>query len=191
MNIRHFLTIGTTGMLAGAIAELAPGCRHVTSIARTERSLAELDRRIAEGTGALHPSHTLIPCDYRKRSMFLEGIDEAIELHGPVDRALVWMHGTTATNGSIDVARHLASASGATDFYHVLGSSSIADLSASLDADRLHFDRIEGIRYYQIVLGYDEERGRRRWLTDEEICGGVVEAVEQKRERWIVGEIGG
>ncbi len=191
LSLNHLLTIGATGMLAGAVVELTPRCRHITSIARTGRSLAELDRRIAEGTGAPHPSHTLLLCDYRQRPAFFDAIEEAIEINGPVDCTLVWMHGPSATNGSIDLARRLASSAESIDFYHVLGSSSIADLQASLDADRLHFDRINGLRYHQVVLGYVEEDGARRWLKNEEIVGGAVEAIEQGRERHIVGVVDG
>lgn len=176
-------------MLAGAVVELALRYRHITSIARTGESLRRLDQRITEATDDHAPTHTILPCDYRNRADFLDTVDLARADHGPVDCALVWMHGPTGSNGSIDLARHLASPSHTTDFYHVLGSGSIPDLRRSLDVDRLHFDRIDTLRYHQIVLGYVEEEGGRRWLRDEEIADGVVEGMLSAARLSVVGRI--
>jgi hypothetical protein len=46
------------------------------------------------------------------------------------------------------------------------------------------------VRRQDVVLGWVDEPGGRRWLTDEEICAGVLEALERpERRAAVVGTI--
>ena len=61
---RHTLVIGGTGMLRAASIELAKQSDSMTSIARTEASLANLDEHISVAGGR----HRLIAQDYTQLS---------------------------------------------------------------------------------------------------------------------------
>lgn len=45
----------------------------------------------------------------------------------------------------------------------------------------------EDVRYHQVQLGFQVVNGERRWLTHEEIAGGVVEAIQGKKPHYVVG----
>lgn len=70
---------------------------------------------------------------------------------------------------------------GGTDVFHVLGSrANPSDVRNGLTIP-------EDVRYYQVQLGYQVVKGQRRWLTHEEIAGGVVEAIQEKKPLYLVG----
>lgn len=187
-SIDHLLSVGATGMLAGTILHLAGSSRQITSIARTTRSLHQLEQQITANLGAPHPNHTLLPLDYQNREHFLEEISTLLQNSPPPDLAVIWMHGPTATNGSVDLARLLGETAGTTDLYHVLGSSG-RDLRSLTTEDISLFEEIEGVRYHRVVLGYVEQGDSRRWLTDREIADGVRGAMQAGRGVTIVGRV--
>ena len=45
------------------------------------------------------------------------------------------------------------------------------------------------LHYRRVILGFVVEGGKSRWLTHEEISGGVIEAVQKDAERYIVGTV--
>lgn len=45
------------------------------------------------------------------------------------------------------------------------------------------------VRYREVVLGSVREGGAKRWLEHGEISGGVLEAIERDRLRFVVGEL--
>ncbi|WP_158570793.1 hypothetical protein [Exiguobacterium sp. AM39-5BH] len=47
----------------------------------------------------------------------------------------------------------------------------------------------EDVRYHQVQLGYQVVKGQRRWLTHEEIAGGVIEAIQEKKPHHLVGNV--
>ncbi|MBT2690712.1 hypothetical protein J7I93_21465 [Bacillus sp. ISL-47] len=40
-----------------------------------------------------------------------------------------------------------------------------------------------------VILGFREETGRSRWLTNNEISDGVMNAVKKGKELYITGEV--
>ena len=68
----HLLSIGATGMLADAVIALSADTTRVTSVARTERSLDELDRMLVaahHANGSL-PVRRSLALDYRQQTAF-------------------------------------------------------------------------------------------------------------------------
>ena len=45
------------------------------------------------------------------------------------------------------------------------------------------------LAYHQIVLGFKREACSSRWLTDEEISAGVLDAVSEKQPSYVVGTV--
>jgi hypothetical protein len=179
--VEHTLVVGGTGMLAQAAMHLAARARHLTMVARTEQSLQRFGMGLAErGLQA-----TLVAVDYQNPSAFLAAIDRAIARHGVPGVVLGWFHNSAP---ALALARHLAGRGQPVRFFHVLGSASASPV-AGLAEQRAPYETLRGIEYHQIVLGFVVEGERSRWLTQDEISFGVIEAMAAERATWIVGTV--
>lgn len=67
--------------------------------------------------------------------------------------------------------------------YHVLGSNE------NLKEIKREIIEINNCDYHQVQLGFIIENNRSRWLTNEEISNGVINCIEVKSERFIVGTL--
>lgn len=151
----------------------------LTSIARTERSLSALDRRLSKARSV----HRTLALDYNDARAFAKGLGRVVEAAGPVDRAVGWFHHDA-------VAVQLATELGATGhpfrLVHVMGSAA-GDPAADCDRLREQIEAAGPITYQQVVLGFAREGGRSRWLTNPEISDGVGRAVELGQPFSVVG----
>jgi hypothetical protein len=169
----HILVVGGTGMLAGLVKALAgDGGR-----------LSLLSRHASRFVGAANI--TGYDVDYYDEAAFASTLDAV----GPIDLAVAWLHTV-----KIPAARRLAERIGASDrpgrLFQVLGSAT---------SDPAHPDRLATAadvatalprcRLRQVVLGFQVEGDRSRWLTDAEICGGVLAAVQSDRGYSVVGQV--
>lgn len=161
----HDLVVGGSGMLAGLCARLAADGRTVTVLARDRDRLDRLAARVPEGR--LHG----MSIDYRDGRELDLALQRATAAHGPIERAICWVHDEIAPEAPLRIAAHVRRA-----FHHVLGSAS-ADPSApdGLAASRRRFaEAYPTLAYRAIILGFVVEAdGRSRWLTNAEISEGV------------------
>jgi hypothetical protein len=172
MTDAHILVVGGTGMLAALTEALAgDGGR-----------LSLFSRHASDFRGA-----GVVPfdVDYYDEAAFVAALEEA----GPVDLAVAWFHSV-----KIPAARKLAERVGSAGrpgrLFQVLGSAT---------ADPAHPDRLAtaaevsaGLphcRLRQVVLGFQIEGGRPRWLNDDEISEGALAAVRADRPYSIVGQV--
>jgi len=175
----HTLIIGGTGMLADFSASIAEREGALTSIARTERSLTSLERRLSKS----RCTHRTLALDYNDARSFARGLRLAVEAAGPIDLVVGWFHHDAV---AVRLASELGAMGHPSRFVHVMGSAA-GDPAA--DCDRLHQQvEAEGpITYQQVVLGFVRENGRSRWLTNLEISEGVGRAVELGQPFSVVG----
>ena len=174
----HALIVGGTGMLSGATLALAREFDVVSVVARGHRRLDELALLASGGGGDLNA----LRLDYSDADRLGDALAGAQDSHGPFDLALGWIHGTVP-EAPRQVIRALRV--GAT-FWHVLGSAA-ADPTAVADDRRLHPP--EGVRYHQVILGFVVEGGRSRWLTNDEISAGVLDALRGAARCHVVGTV--
>jgi hypothetical protein len=169
----HTLVVGGTGMLAGLVEALAgDGGR-----------LSLLSRHASRFAGP--PNVTGYDVDYYDEAAFTAALDTT----GPIDLAVAWLH-----RMDIPAARRLAEHVGTPNtlgrLFQVLGSAtgdpgrpdrlaSAAEVAADLSQCRLH----------QVVLGFEVDGVRSRWLTDAEISAGVLAAVRDDRIYSVVGRV--
>lgn len=123
-------------------------------------------------------------CDYHDEAQFRRALLAAVHRNGPIDLAVAWFHTL-----KIPAPRLLAEQVRGRMF-QVLGSAT---------ADPAHPDRLlraaevgEGLpdcRLRQVVLGFVQEAGGSRWLTNPEISAGVLEAITADRPLTIVGQV--
>ena len=152
------MVVGGTGMLAGVCRELAGRGSRLSVLARRPADL---------GTGV-----TCYTCDYTDTASFEAAASDAIRQNGKPSLLITWIH-ATAPNGGDQIhswtnpARHI----------RVLGSAS---------ANKPAPDQSEaGVEH--VILGFVVGPAGSRWLTNEEICEGVMRAVDHPQPRTVVG----
>ena len=172
MPAPHILVVGGTGMLRGLVEALAGDGGRLSLVSRQASAFA------CAGVSGFD-------ADYYDEAAFVSALDAA----GPSDLAVAWFH-----SEKIPAARRLAERVGGVGapgrLFQVLGSAT---------GDPAHPDRLataaavaEGLpncRVRQVVLGFRVSSGRSRWLTNEEISAGVLEAVRTDRTYSVVGQV--
>ncbi len=171
-------------MLSEAVIGLAERALEVTVVARGERALDDVVRRAA--TRAKTPVHA-VSADYVDARDFLAALDRAVAARGPLALAVAWVH-STAPAIPFEIARRMDAAGAPSRFLHVLGSA-VADPSRDDDGRRERFARLRHVSYEEVVLGFVVTRAGSRWLRDEEICAGVLDAVDHPATRTVVGTV--
>ncbi len=169
---RHALVVGGTGMLQGVTLHLTETFERVTVIARSERRLRALED---VAPGVIHGC----ALDYTDT----DALRNAVDALRPLDLAVCWIHSVAPD------APYVIAEAGAPDVYvHVLGSA-VADPSRPDDGRRDRFEANGDMIYREVILGFVREGGRSRWLTNPEICDGVIAAVEGNLHRSVVGQV--
>jgi hypothetical protein len=166
------LVIGGTGMLGGLVRVLSLRGRRPVVVARGGARLAAL--------AAEAPGMTALAIDYADDAALSAGLRGA----GPFQRCVAWVH-DHAPNAPLIAAAHTTAV-----FVHVLGSaaSDPAD-PETLGVWRRRFAGLTAIDYRQCVLGFVPCDGSARWLTDQEICDGVLAALDSSHRFSVVGAI--
>ena len=179
---RHALVVGGTGMLRGVCLGLAASGWTVSVIARRHAPLAALARDAAEQTGqnAIHP----IPLDYHDIPSLALGIRTAIVTHGPISLAACYIH-SSAPMAPFVIADTLAAR--ACQFIHIVGSAAPDELWVDSTRDEIAAHPL--ITYRRVILGFIRERDTSRWLTDEEICRGVLKAIDDPTPEQVIGTV--
>ena len=172
------LIVGGSGMLADASIWLAEQSPPVVVLGRSEQKLEALVKRA--------PATTMIPLavDYRSLETLRLRLRSLCKTHGPITRTIAWVH----SNGEAahDVIAEAMQGDG--DYYHILGSAAADPREDAFERYAALRERF-GERYHEIVLGFQLEGERSRWLTHEEISSGVIEALERQAPRSVVGVV--
>ncbi len=177
----HALVVGATGMLRGVTLALAERGLAVTGIARNTNKLTILERASSTMlSGHIYP----LALDYADTDALVDGLRIAIEQRGPIQLAIVCISGG-APRASATIARHVQGR-----YTHILANRE-HDPSRPNAARESFFAKLPQVDYQEAILGYfaDEESGSRRWLTEDEIVGGVLRAVDSSHERYIIGTV--
>jgi NAD(P)-dependent dehydrogenase (short-subunit alcohol dehydrogenase family) len=176
----HALIVGGTGMLREVALQLARGGSRISVIGRDRSKLATLE---GQSSGLVRG----ISLDYRDSKPLLGELEAAMQRDGPIDLAVCWIH-SDALDAPIIVAQAIASTTHPPRYLHVLGSAS-ADPSRA-DERHKQLETLPGIVRRTVILGFviDAEAGS-RWLTNEEISRGVIDAIESDRPETVVGVV--
>jgi NAD(P)-dependent dehydrogenase (short-subunit alcohol dehydrogenase family) len=156
----------------------------VSVIARRTSGLNRLADEAAQFVGFIHP----IPVDYRDASTLDRKLVEATSAFGPIRVAICWIH-LDAPEAPFIVANRVSSPGSPCRYFDVLGSAYADPATSEAFARASAFEQIPGLLYRQIILGFMVESGHSRWLTDGEICEGVIHAVERDQWKTVVGTV--
>ncbi|WP_374712284.1 short-chain dehydrogenase [Symbiobacterium terraclitae] len=166
----HALVVGGTGMLREATLALTRSFTTVSVVARRADTL---------------PGINPLSVDYRDSAALAAALRRAVEQHGAIQLAICWIH-STAPAALPTVAAELGRSGEPCRLFHVRGS-------AAADPTRLPRPALEeippNVSYRQVILGFQIEGDRSRWLTHAEISQGVLKAVQEDAEYHVVGVV--
>ncbi|MCT1902371.1 short-chain dehydrogenase [Oceanobacillus sojae] len=174
----HILVVGGTGILSEASLWLTNNSAKVSIIARDQ---GKMERLMSKA----HPDTFITPLlvDYKDSAALKENIKNCIQQDGPIDLVIAWIH--SSSNHALDiVSREVAQQSSTWKLYHVLGSSS--NLAQIKEAA---VKKYSGCQYRQIQLGFILEKEHSRWLTNQEISEGVIDAVANEKSVKVIGTL--
>lgn len=170
--MKKALVIGGTGMLADLSLWLASGEYHVSVLARNKQKMDHLIQKVS--SSVISP----IYIDYKNEKALREDIKKL----GGVDLVVAWIH-SDAPNALNIIIEELSINTQPWRLFQVVGSGT------DLTALRNTLNMPENVMYNQIKLGFVIENGRSRWLTNQEISRGVMEAIASDISVQIVGTV--
>ncbi|MEM8532808.1 MAG: SDR family NAD(P)-dependent oxidoreductase [Chloroflexota bacterium] len=180
----HALIVGGTGMLRHATLHLATQHTTVSVVARTQQRLETLAQEISADNGHLNP----VALDYRDTTTLQTQLKHAIQQFGPISLTVCWIH-SVAPEAPFVVAETVGNEHSICRYIDVVGSAGADPSQAALERIA-RIQRIPKIAYQRVILGFVQERGYSRWLTDAEISEGVLHAVEHAdQEKCTVGAV--
>lgn len=173
IQLKHALVIGGTGMLAQATLELSRNGYRVSVIGRSEQKMQQL---LDQNRNQLMP----VFVDYSNTKAFAAELIK-IQQQGPIQLIIAWIH--ASGSNVIPCLSEILPASVPCKLVHVTGSSS------KLYRFQVNVDFPDQISYHQVQLGFKFENGVSRWLTDEEISTGVINAVQDNKSYQVIGTL--
>jgi hypothetical protein len=170
-------------MLAPVSLELARRGVVVSVVARGSDRLAALARRAGRLHGRIHG----LAVDYRNSDALRDALSGARHTRGNFDMAVSWIHAVAPEAPDV-VAASLQHDAGTSRYFNVRGSTH-ASPGKGASERRERLSRYRGVLYREVVLGFVSEGKASRWLTDAEIAGGVLEAIDLDAEHFVVGTV--
>ncbi len=154
-------------MLSGLVRSLADDFDIVGVVAR--------DRTKLDRLAGFSPKIIQIPADCTDLEEFCPAITQFVSDYGQPSTTVSWIH-SNAPEASYILAKQMAG-----DFYDITGSSGRESSHPSRERER-NLTKI-GLNYHRVILGSINGR----WLTDEEISNGVLDAIHRSTSEYIVG----
>jgi len=181
----HALVVGGTGMLREVVLRLAAQGYVVSVVARDAARLAAL---ATEVPSRINP----IAIDYSDNKGLAASLTESIDRFGPLTLAILWLR--PGAPGTLDTIARMADegagegASGRCRFFRILGSAA-ADPALQRSGNGSRFRAMEGLDYREIILGFRIEEAGARWNTNAEIAAGVIRAVDNNLDDFVIGVV--
>jgi glycerol-3-phosphate dehydrogenase len=173
--MKHALVVGGTGMLINASLWLNNHGYHVSVIGRNPERMQNLIKKSKNPTEI-----TPILVDYKNDVEFKKQMEYIIQKKGTFDVVIAWVH-SGVENVLELISEKNSKNNNKWTLIHVLGSSS------DLKEIKSEVPVADNCLYRQVQLGFIIENGHSRWLTNEEISIGVIEAMMNDKLTNIVG----
>jgi len=182
----HILVVGGTGMLYNVCRHLCESVDTVTVIARNKERLNRLGSETKKLVGSINP----LSLDYAVYKQLKDDLKKSIITHGPVELAICWIHTSKAPEAATIIADIIDKQNNLTKckYYQLLSSATADPSHEKIDISK-NFNSFDNIDFRTILLGFVVERKASRWLTDREICLGVIEAIENDTRNSIIGTV--
>lgn len=174
--LKHVLIIGGTGMLKGVVISLLDEYDIVSVLSRNDEKFNNLKEEADKGSKKLN----WIKCDYTDYQELTSQLIKAIGELNEISLVISWIHSTAALAPAI-AAKIINHQRTKCDYYDIISSTGVSREPS--------FTPFENITYHKIQLGYVNDGDANRWLSDDEICSGVIEAVKSGEKDSAIGEI--
>lgn len=170
----HAFVVGGSGMLGGFCQTLIQNSDQVSVMARDATRIRALSSKL-----------NAVPCDYHDFAAVTEALQQSAARYGAPDLMVVWVHGRKPA-----LRRALAQATaGAGRFVQVLGSAHGDPARPERLAEMALLAAGLPVFYQAVVLGFQIENTRARWLNDAEISSGTAAAIASGAPLSIVGTV--
>lgn len=171
MSRKHALVIGGTGMLSDVSLWLVHQGYMVSVIGRNQSKHEDLKAK----TSTPERIHSL-KVDVKEQNLLEAEVRGAVERFGPISMVVSW----TPSLASLELISTVVSEnSHEWKLYQVKGSRRyFEDAFFELPANCYHRN---------IYLGFVIKGDESRWLTNEEISGGVIRSIDTDKEESIIG----
>ena len=170
----HALIIGGTGMLSKVTEYLAGKYDTVSAISRDEK-------KINPNLKNINP----LIVDYTYYKFLSKSLQSAVEKFGNIELVVSWIHSTAPLAPNI-IADKLNFYENSFRFFDILGSAYANPSLNTLEREE-KLKENKNLLYRRIILGFKIEGNSSRWLTNDEISSGVIEAITNDEEEKIVG----
>lgn len=170
----HALIIGGTGMLSKVTEYLTGKYDTVSAISRDEK-------KINPNLKNINP----LIVDYTYYKFLSKSLQSAVEKFGNIELVVSWIHSTAPLAPNI-IAEKLNSYHTPLRFFDILGSAYANPSKNSIERE-IALKENENLLYRKVILGFKIEDNSSRWLTNDEISSGVIEAIKNDEEEKIVG----
>lgn len=182
----HILVVGGTGMLYDVCLHFCEKGNTVTVFARNKKRLNRLASETKELVGSINP----ISLDYADYEHLKDELKNSIITHGSVELAICWIHTSKAPDAPKVIAETInENKSVAVCKFYQLLSSATADPSLEKKDISKDFNSFENIDFRTILLGLIVKGKTSRWLTNDEICDGVISTVENDNKESVIGTV--
>lgn len=176
------LVIGNPGTIKNACLGLA---RRGFSLALIARDKPRLEELAAECFLVGRGQPRVFEADPRNGPLLDKVLRDAAPQASDFDLAVCWLPSLAAKALDL-VAHHLGDKGAPPRVFHVVGS--VSENPSQEKFSRRDLESLN-IRYRRVVMGYTIEDGKARWLSDEEICAGILEAVDSDATDHIIGQV--
>ena len=175
MSDRVALIIGGTGMLRQCTEAIAAKAATSVLVARSTDKLNEI--------AAVHSNVRPFSANYTDEDFVSRLLHFLTKYNIKPNLCVLWMHKSGLDNKQRLLVELAAMGSEDVEVYEVCSSA------ASQPGQKSPTFSATSINHHVIILGFKIENGTSRWLTDEEISGGVLEAIDKQTNIAIVGQI--
>ncbi|MFS0554453.1 short-chain dehydrogenase [Brevibacillus sp. 179-C9.3 HS] len=169
------LVIGASGMLTAVSWWLACQGYQVTVIGRDQDKLQRV-RDDSPRPASIH----LLPQDYHQTDSLRQAMADLVKKRGSMDVVVAWIH-STAPDALPVVVEELSRPEKRWQLLHVCGSGAWKNPPTVPSSDVC--------TYHRVILGFRSEGDHARWLTNNEIAAGVIEALQKNEQLYIVGQV--
>lgn len=183
MSKDHVLVVGGSGMLKGVVKYFMEQGNIVTVVGRNRKKLQILEQELHGTPGVLNS----VAVDYANTDKFIQELSRSITQYGPIRTSVNWIHSTAphAPKALMDLQNTTSPGS---TYLRLLGSAYGNPEKKSNDRGFMK-KSYPNIHYCEAILGFFLESQSSRWLTHQEICHGVIDAIESQADRKIVGTV--
>jgi hypothetical protein len=178
----HILVVGGTGLLRPLVKALIEIGNDVSVLATTASGFERLRLDITQ-----MEQQRMHPCivDYRNLEQLSQAVDLAIKERGALSTGIAWVHSDAIETDKIifdDVYNDQPNFR----YFKILGSS-VDDPSRNSVDSNIQSQPLLSSNYRRVVLGFILEGETSRWLTNDEISQGIMEAIEKDQPQFTIG----